>query len=370
MRSPELPPNAEPLRDACLGLLYHLLRFDEDFDEDQAESSIMELGKHALKRNLLLADYAERSADLHPEVRAFFDRSVIESLGARRRTEVWRELANCPKVEEPFDVAILTILREELEATVRAFGAQKDRSLPIDQPFYRASVVRDESTNEPPLSVVITQAAKPLNVHAHRPVAEIREQYLPKIIFLVGIAAGLEGKLNLGDVAVPRKILYYEPEKMTAEGLRPRPEHTEPREYLFGFGVYNPEERGLSDKIRAFVEALPDYQRPNLDRAEFRPSVESVNVTIAAGERVLRDGAYLAELQRRFDETICAADQESYGFAEAARNLPWLVFRGVSDHGDPVKRDDWKYAAAGAAAVCLRDFLESTSYVRPGLPNF
>ena len=83
---------------------------------------------------------------------------------------------------------------------------------------------------------------------------------------------------------------------------------------------------------------------------------------------MLRDGRYLDELRSKFDDTICAADQESYGFAMAAQGLPWLIFRGISDHGDGKRHDDWKYTAAGMAALCLRDFLEQ-SYVPPDVSD-
>jgi hypothetical protein len=86
--------------------------------------------------------------------------------------------------------------------------------------------------------------------------------------------------------------------------------------------------------------------------------------TIATGENVLRDGQLLEYLARRFDETIRAVDQESYGFAVAVRDLEWAIFRGVSDTAGPEQDDSWKYPAAGFAAICLFDFLE-TCYVPP-----
>lgn len=360
-----LPPDEEPPREACLGLLYHLLRFDED----PQRGSVGDRGKQALRRNLLLADYARRSADLHPLVKAHFDRYAVESLGAGRRPQAWRELRDSPQVAEPVDVAILTVLPEELAATKLAFGAERTPQPRDNQPVYTAKIKRAGDQDQS-FSVVITQTAKPLNVHTFRPVAQILDRYLPTIIFLVGIAAGNADKFAIGDVVVPRKVFYYEPERLTIEGIKPRPEHTEPDDdYLYGFTAYDQHEGRFADKVRSFFEELPTYRRPDIDLAEFQPRVVSENTTIATGERVLRDGEYLAELRDRFDETICAADQESYGFAEATRSVPWLIFRGISDHADPVQRDNWKYVAAGAAALCLRDFLER-DYLPPDLSRF
>lgn len=216
---------------------------------------------------------------------------------------------------------------------------------------------------------MITRTAKPLNVHTGVPVTRVRDQYRPQVIFLVGIAAGLRERFRIGDVVVPRRVFYYEPENMTETGITPRPQYAEPADpYLFGFEAYDPDAMEFTAKVRSFLANMPTYKKPRSVPDEFRPIVMSENATIAAGERVVRNGRYLAELRDRFDNTICAADQESYGFAEAARGLPWLIFRGISDHGDEQRMDDWKYAAAGMAALCLRDFLEHC-YFPPDLAD-
>ncbi|WP_412516019.1 hypothetical protein K8Z49_32505 [Actinomadura madurae] len=360
-----VPQNEEPALEACRGLLYHLLRDDED----QSRLPVAELGRRALRRNLLLADYARRSAHLHPQVKAVFDAYLVESLGAHRRSQAWLELSKSPRVAEPVDVAILTVLREELEATVRVFEAERVPQADGDElPFYSAKIKRTGEPDEP-WSVTITHTVKPLNVHTFGPVQQIRDLYLPRAIFLVGIAAGIQEKFSPGDVVVPRKVFYYEPERLTADGARPRPEHAEQEDLsLYGYAQHDPQAGEFVDKVREFVAGLPAYQRPDIDLNELRPKVLSENQTIACGERVLRDGKYLIGL-RDFDETISAADQESYGFVQAVGKRPWMIFRGISDHADPVKRDDWKYVAAGAAAICLRDFLER-SYQPKGLRKF
>ena len=73
----------------------------------------------------------------------------------------------------------------------------------------------------------------------------------------------------------------------------------------------------------------------------------------------MRDGAALELLAARHDDTIRAVDQESYGFADSVRDLPWAVFRGVSDLANTEQDDRWKYVSAGLAALSLRDFLEN-----------
>lgn len=358
--TPGLPRLSEPDTEACVGLLYRLLTDEHGY----GNTTSRDLGGWELRRSLLLADYARRSVNLPFGIRARLDARIVESFAASSRRPEWTQLGEELPTAETCDVAILTILREELEATVAAFDADARPRRVHGQPVHTAQIAcanRPEGT----LSVTITRAAKPLNVHTQIPAIRVRDRYKPLAMFLVGIAAGLPHKFNIGDVVVPKKVFYYEAERMSEGGINPRPQYVEPADpYLAGFDAYDPYTFGYLAKVQSFLADMPAHRKPQSVPIDFKPKIVSENATIAAGEKVLRDGRYLDELRNRFDDTICAADQESYGFAVAAQGLPWLVFRGISDHGDGERHDDWKYAAAGMAALCLRNFLEH-SYVPP-----
>jgi nucleoside phosphorylase len=354
----------EPAAEACVGLVYRLLT-----DEGRRGTATTgELGKWELRRSLLLADYARRSASLAAATRSQLDPYIVESFSATYKPGTWAGLGRVLQNTEACDVAVVTILREELEAAIVALDADKRARRIGDQLYYRSSII---CANRPDkaLSVIIGRMAEPLNVNAASSVTQVRDLYNPGAMFLMGIAAGLRDRFEIGDVVVPRKVFYYESDKITDEGIMPRPQYAEPDDpYLFGFGTYSFDASDYYGKVDTFMASVPAYKRPISFARGFRPSLVSENATIATGERVLRDGEYLAELRDRFDDTICAADQESYGFAKAARGLPWLIFRGISDHADTRRFDDWKYTAAGMAALCLRDFLEH-SYLPPDLAD-
>jgi nucleoside phosphorylase len=253
------------------------------------------------------------------------------------------------------DVAIITILREELRATLDVFGVEEQPHR--GQPFYETSVPC-RGRPERDLSIVLTAASKPLNVHIAQPVERLRDRFPPSAVFLVGIAGGRKGRVKHGDVVVSRRIHYYPPGRLTRDGLAPRPEVAEPHdEYGNGLYSYDPARTAFFQRITDFASALPPERRPSALPDDFRPEVHHP-ATIAAGEVVMRDGAMLAELAGR-DDAIRAVDQESYGFASSVRDLPWAVFRGVSDLSDRRQDDRWKYASAAFAALCLRDFLEN-----------
>jgi nucleoside phosphorylase len=218
--------------------------------------------------------------------------------------------------------------------------------------------------------VVITAAPKPLNVHIGAPVARLRNQYSPAAVFLVGIAGGRKGKISRGDVVIAQRVFYPEPEHRSKSTTAVRPQWAESfNAYGNGLYSYDPRETEYYSRVREFTARLSDQNRPPNLRTDHEPQVFRSNTTIAAGETVYRDGAALEQLAVRFDDTIRAVDQESYGFADAVRDLPWAVFRGISDLADEVKDDRWKYPVSGFAALCARDFLEN-SFVPPDTPDF
>jgi nucleoside phosphorylase len=215
-----------------------------------------------------------------------------------------------------------------------------------------------------PLSLVITSSNETHNVAAAQAVADIRQCCNPKILFLLGIAAGDRSWVRLGDVVIPQAVHYYEPERVTDTATEPRHDRLVVpggiRPYLYH---YSPPTTGIDREIRNLVNRLPIRERPKLPPI-FEPSVFSHNVVIAAGAKLLADGQSLPRLRTSYDERIIAADQESWGFAKASEGLQWAIFRGISDYGDPHRYEHWQYPAACSAAIVLKRFLEY-EYVPP-----
>ena len=85
---------------------------------------------------------------------------------------------------------------------------------------------------------------------------------------------------------------------------------------------------------------------------------------IVAGEKLRRDDP-LPKLSNRYGDGILALDMEGSGFASACDNkdVLWLVFRGITDHGNMKKRDEWHGVAALHAALAARAYI--SSWLRP-----
>src|SRR5712691_954556 len=298
-------PDEELARDACLGMIFHLLSYNPTTsNRDHWER----------QRALLLADYARRSRELPVELQGRLDRAVIGSFDAQLDPTDAVEFA-LPK-ESAIDVAIVTILPDELRATLRVFEVTEQPQMA--QPFYETKVSCQGRPSRA-LDVVITSAAKPLNVHIAAPVTQLRNKYAPHTIFLVGIAGGRQAKTHHGDVVIAQRVFYYEPGRVTPKGKDPRPQWAESQNaYGNGLYYYDPRETRFFEKIQEFINDLAPHHRPTELTTDYKLEVHQAS-TLAAGENVLRDGKILEDLAQRFDETIRAADQESYGFADMVR---------------------------------------------------
>jgi nucleoside phosphorylase len=86
---------------------------------------------------------------------------------------------------------------------------------------------------------------------------------------------------------------------------------------------------------------------------------------ILAGEKLIADGS-LDEKRKEFHDRIRAAEMEGAGFARLCKehDIPFLIFRGVSDYGTPEKDNLWQATSALAAATAVRVFLEK-GYRKP-----
>ncbi|MFP3986235.1 hypothetical protein U9R90_01750 [Streptomyces sp. E11-3] len=320
-----------------------------------------------IKRNMLIADYARKSLDLRPEVREELDRMVVDSFLPPNPAATRRRFDMSPKAAETVDIAVVVVILEELTAALGAFGmTQNDfnKSHVVgDQRFYRTTVPNGYRPLKP-LSVVITTAGKAGNVQMVKSVGALLKRYEPELICLLGTAGGLEDEVQTGDVVACDRVYYYPPGRLT-EGqiLQPRPKHGQGRsDYGHGLYYYAPGETGFQEKVKEFIRGLLPDEVPETFSADRIPEVHTTNVTIASGEVVLRDGEFLPGLHQ-VDNTIRAADMESYGFSQAVEGLSWLIFRGISDYG-PDREDRWKYVSTSFAAICLEDFL-STQYLPP-----
>ncbi len=251
------------------------------------------------------------------------------------------------------DVAVLTALTKELDAFLRHIPSwEKVRNSETSNRTYYRSV------NKAGISVVAACAAGMGQLNAALLVQEVINTWSPKKIILVGIAGGLQGEVNLGDIVISDQIVDYEIGKVTPEKLSPR------------WSVYQ-SDPGLRDSFLNF--RTNDW----LSRiAEKRPSDPKKTPRIhsgvvLSGNKVIADEATAGALRSVWTRAA-AIEMESAGIAAALHQIPnspsFIMVKGICDFADSNKNDNWQEYAADVASAFIIAFIEEELQPRDARP--
>ena len=271
--------------------------------------------------------------------------------------------------ENSVDIAILTVIPPELAAARTALdipnsARKKDQGGTV---YFRSKIHSNLKNQD--YDIVLTCIGGAGNPNAAAATTEVIEKYQPRTVLLMGIAAGIRGKMRIGEVAISERIVAYEPAALTrsSEGIpiiEPRPEiyrwtHTINQDVV----VYQADEP--EPRIGVLFEEIfgdDSYPEPPEGKEkEFEHVANAIAVkisTIAAGEKLLRNPDKLQEVRKIQGKTE-VGEMEAAGVVEACRrgNVNWLVIRGISDFGDNFKDDRFHKFASQTAAAVLADFL-------------
>ncbi len=267
------------------------------------------------------------------------------------------------------DVGILTVIPAELKAVRAALGINAKEKDAEGTTFWRCTLASQALGR--PLEIVAGCIGSAGNYSAATATTRMIAQYKPRIVFLVGIAAGIRGKVKIGEVVLAERIVAYEHAAAVVDqhgnsALQRRPEiHPTPhriKQDLVGYLADSPAPDRLQQIFAAIGGTFPipppgeaeAYARDVVGRIE-APS----EATVASGEKLLRDPSFLPRVRENVHGKIEVGEMEAAGFVEACRTgeVQWLVVRGISDFGDSFKNDAFHDLAARAAAAVLVDFL-------------
>ena len=240
------------------------------------------------------------------------------------------------------DVAVLTVLTEELRAVVEVLRRHRDfRSAPLPggSQLYGAEVRADGAD----LRVVATQALEPGPQSAAAAYRRLRDAVRPSVVLLVGVAGGIRSDLAVGDVVIGDEIIYYDARRETVAAARRRGKShsTTPalrhrvNEFFLRYGSTIPVHRGVQVRV---------FRGP-----------------IGSGGAVVTDmGSDIVRFLRRFNEKTLAVETEAGGvgqaFYEEIGSEPaagWLTIRGISDLADRDKGHGCHQLAADHAAAVM-----------------
>jgi nucleoside phosphorylase len=268
--------------------------------------------------------------------------------------------------DEPVEVVILTVIPIELEAALRVLRIEPDhRAKDLSGTIYYRGVMHSERAQRG-YAIALTCMGIAGNPTAAAATARAIAKYHPRIVILMGIAAGVRGKVKIGEVVLSERVVAYEPAALveSENGMKeePRPDidrvsHTILQD-LASYG--RPDSARLEETFRRAGGVIPTATAGH--EAEFDAHVASGihahQGTIASGEKLLRAPEKLLQL-RELHGKIEAAEMEAAGVVDGCRPgaVPWLIIRGISDFGDSLKDNRFHAFAAWAAAAVLYDFI-------------
>jgi len=271
------------------------------------------------------------------------------------------------KNKRKIDIGIITALPDiELPAILKVFDINPNRKEDelIENYRYWLSSIRSLRVQKD-FRMVITSIGTSGNINSNAATNALIQNFNPDLLLFVGIAAGLEGKVNLVDVVISEKIIGYETGRLTREGVEQRPQVEHPPHHIlqdirfFKQQIENNLWVTIFNKLQT---TLNSNQLPS-NTTNLVPQMHLGS--IASGEKLFADGG-LVGIQKRYDEKIRAGEMEGIGFSMASENnrIPWIVIRGISDFGNPLTKDGrlkdkYHYSAANSAASWVKIFLEN-----------
>lgn len=315
-----------------------------------------------------LAQLAALSAQAGATVAADFDgaewvRGVSRYLTAKPK-EMAEEIMGRPEQaadDNPLgvDVLVLTVKKVEFNAAFDALGVQRagnPRSLAFDTEVWITEIGG--------CTFALSSIGTDGNVESALKIAALLQGLRCRAAFLVGMAAGVKGKVSAGDVVVSEEVWAADFQILRPGGFVPRPKTYDAPLFMYSglstFDAIAPDwgETVKSEIIERFEHrtATGDPKPPsNYKNLKRLPKVSTG--VIFAGSRLIEDGSLVS---RRRDEhgRLLAAEMEGAGFAAAIKEQKfthWLVVRGIADFADEGRVKNWQYASAYAAAALVRE---------------
>ena len=260
----------------------------------------------------------------------------------------------------PTDVLVLTALAIEFQAARMAFGIDEDAptsKTDIGQIHWRAQIPTGRGGLATCTIATIGAAG---NVDAAAATASLLAEFKPKLVVMIGIAAGMRTKVALGDVVISERVVAYEGGALLEGGInQPRPEMFRP-----AFAVQQDVTHYLASRDSVKVRLNRAWRNQGLHfpqssvAGDVSKDVMPKPATIGSGEKLLRDPNKFMTL-RELHGKIDTAEMEAAGIFTACfqADVDALVIRGISDFGDSTKDNQFHELAAKAAAIVAADMV-------------
>ena len=260
------------------------------------------------------------------------------------------------------DIAIICALEKELDAVLTMNRGRKQEWEELKTENNKSFIYKKNlySKNQKPLSIIACRKSDNQmgsTVSANL-TTEIIQRFHPKVILLVGIAAGTrsDGR-NIGDILIATEVVDYDAGKVIEEGGNIRYEYDSPSIKV------NKKINNLFINISNYDESL---KRIHDDASNIYDNLPERAIKIYSGTLVCRNIVTASQkevnkIKERYRKFI-GLEMESYGVYYSADNSSidnphFLCIKSVCDFADSSKNDSGQKLAAFTAAEFCHEFI-------------
>lgn len=263
------------------------------------------------------------------------------------------DLRNPMTLGYQYDLAIVAALRTpELDSILALNGNWQPFYLANDPSEYFKGVF---SNGKKTINIIAAAAPQMGMVAASVLTQKIISNFRPKYLAITGIAGGVKGVGNLGDILIADISFDYGSGKIKTQGD--------------GSKVFQPDFKSIEldpDLKEAFLscKGKREFLNDIKDKWPIKKNASELNIHIgpfASGAGVIENKQVIEEIKGHSRKLI-GIDMETYGVFYSAKNCskprPFGVFalKSISDYGDTDKNDDFQSYAAFTSANFLYNF--------------
>ncbi|GHA56498.1 response regulator [Photobacterium aphoticum] len=316
-----------------------LLNLISSDDHVEMPSSIVGITSHQESYEVNIYKFVEQGWTLHLfDGEIDFINNIIDNCFKRS------------KVEQKFDVAFITALRHtEFDALLN--NGMSWTELPRDDcnKYYIAKFNDRDGVERTAVATYCPTMGMPVSAAISM---KVIHKFNPKLLIMTGIAAGVEGKVNLGDVLIPNLIWDWGSGKIT---------DSENGTAL----LFDPETITINEQLATEMKDIASkglyVERIRRD-FQGNPPAHSLAIhvgPIASGASVLADSKTI-DLIKEQKRSVIGVEMEAYGVLVASKlcgsePTKTLIIKSVCDFANARKNDDWqKYSAYTSTLVATR----------------
>jgi nucleoside phosphorylase len=260
----------------------------------------------------------------------------------------------------PVDLAIICALEEELNAVLNMGNIQENewKELEVENSnslFFKTQL---ETASDKSLSVIAAKKAgqEMGSIVSASLTTEIIHRFQPKIVLLVGIAAGTKSnERNIGDILIAKQVVDYDSGKLTAETYQRNSDSIDSN-IAHLFNKPNNYNNSLTT-IHKRAQRLYSSEMNNLSVGQ----IKIHSGKLLCGNKVISSNDMIQEL-KNIQRQFIGLEMESYGVYYAAKNASknnphFLCIKSISDFADDQKDDSGRSIAKFIAAEFCYEFI-------------